>query len=67
MPRIDAHIHGFPDRLAVAVRNRLNARGGLTGGVFLADIAERVKLAGFDSAWVLPYAHRAGVADREWE
>ncbi len=68
MPRVDAHIHGFPDRLALAVRDRLNQRGGLTGGVFLADLAQRVDEAEFDSAWVLPYAHRAGVAEsvNEW-
>jgi predicted TIM-barrel fold metal-dependent hydrolase len=66
--RIDAHVHCFPDRLALAVRERLGARGGLTAGPLLADVAESVRANGFDGAWILPYAHRAGVAEsaNEW-
>lgn len=66
--RIDAHVHAFPDRLALAVRTRMSANGGLSGGALLADVAALVRAAGFDSAWVLPYAHRAGVAEsaNEW-
>lgn len=46
----------------------MDARGGLSGGVLLGDVAALVRAAGFDSAWVLPYAHRAGVAEsvNEW-
>ncbi|MGH2607683.1 MAG: amidohydrolase family protein [Tepidiformaceae bacterium] len=68
MRRIDAHVHGFPDRLALAVRERLNQRGGLRGGALLADVAARVRGEGFDRAWILPYAHRPGVAEsiNEW-
>lgn len=66
--RVDSHVHCFPDRLALAVRERMNARGTLTGGVLIADVADRVKAAGFDRAWILPYAHRPGVAEsaNEW-
>lgn len=66
--KVDAHVHCFPDRLALAVRERLGARGGLTAGALLPDVAESVKANGFDSAWILPYAHRAGVAEsaNEW-
>ena len=66
--RIDAHVHCFPDRLALAVRDRLNQRGGLTAGPLLPDIAARVRAEGFDAAWILPYAHRPGVAEscNEW-
>ena len=68
MPRIDAHVHAFPERLALAVRSRLGANGTLNAGALLADVAQGVLSAGFDSAWVLPYAHRAGVAEsaNEW-
>jgi len=68
MPRIDAHVHGFPDRLALAVRNHLNRNGRLRAGVFLADVAGAVADEGFDTAWLLPYAHRQGVAAsiNEW-
>ncbi|MEX1103176.1 MAG: amidohydrolase family protein [Dehalococcoidia bacterium] len=68
MLRVDAHVHAFPDRLALAVRERLNQRGGLEGSPLLAGVAERVRDAGFDRAWILPYAHRAGVAEsiNEW-
>lgn len=67
-PRIDAHTHGFPDRLAQAVRNFLNRAGGLRGGVLLDDLAGLVAAEGFDAAWLLPYAHREGVAEsiNEW-
>jgi predicted TIM-barrel fold metal-dependent hydrolase len=68
MPRIDAHVHGFPDRLALAVRNHLNRAGGLRAGVLLTDVATVVADQGFDAAWLLPYAHREGVAAsiNEW-
>ncbi len=68
MRRIDAHVHGFPDRLAERVRAALNRNGMLTGGVLIADVAKRVEDAGFDAAWLLPYAHRAGIAEdvNEW-
>ena len=68
MQRIDAHVHAFPDRLALAVRNRLGANGRLEGGGLLPDVAALVRESGFDRAWVLPYAHRAGVAEsvNEW-
>jgi predicted TIM-barrel fold metal-dependent hydrolase len=68
MPRIDAHVHGFPDRLALAVRNHLNRDGRLRGGVFLPDVAGLVAADGFDAAWLLPYAHREGIAAsiNEW-
>jgi predicted TIM-barrel fold metal-dependent hydrolase len=67
-PRIDAHVHGFPDRLALAVRNHLNRNGHLHGGVLLADVARSVAAHRFDAAWLLPYAHKAGVAAsiNEW-
>ncbi len=66
--RIDAHIHGFPDRLAAAVRGRLDRDGRLTAGYRLAEVAVGVKDQGFEGAWLLPYAHRAGVAEslNEW-
>jgi predicted TIM-barrel fold metal-dependent hydrolase len=66
--RIDAHVHAFPDRLAVAVRDRLNASGMLKGSPLLPALAQGVRNEGFDAAWVLPYAHRAGVAQsiNEW-
>ncbi len=66
--RIDAHVHGFPDRLAAAVRGRLDRDGRLTAGYLLAEVAAAVKEQGFDGAWLLPYAHRAGVAEsvNEW-
>ena len=68
MPRIDAHVHGFPDRLAERVRAALNTSGLLSGGVLIGDVSRRVAAAGFDAAWILPYAHRAGVAGEvnEW-
>ena len=68
MQRIDAHVHAFPDRLALAVRNRLGASGRLEGSGLLPDVAALVHESGFDRAWVLPYAHRAGVAEtvNEW-
>jgi len=50
MPRIDAHVHAFPDRLALAVRTKMNANGGLSGGALLADVAALVRTACFDSA-----------------
>jgi predicted TIM-barrel fold metal-dependent hydrolase len=62
MERVDAHVHAFPDRLALAVRGRLGANGQLTAGVLLQDVAHMVRAAGFGRAWVLPYAHRAGIA-----
>jgi hypothetical protein len=66
--RIDAHVHCFPDRLALAVRNQLNGSGQLAGGCLLPDLAEIVRGSSFDGAWVLPYAHRAGIAAdvNEW-
>jgi hypothetical protein len=66
--RIDSHVHAFPDRLALAVRERLNERGTLRGSPLLPDIANRLRKQGFAGAWILPYAHRAGVAEsiNEW-
>jgi len=66
--RVDSHVHCFPDRLALAVRGRLQRDGLLTAGALLPDLAESVRAAGFDRAWVLPYAHRPGVAEsvNEW-
>lgn len=66
--RIDAHVHAFPDRLAQAVRGRLDAAGRLVSSPLLPDIALAAREGGFDSAWILPYAHRAGVAEslNEW-
>lgn len=66
--RVDSHVHCFPDRLALAVRERMNSSGALKGGVLIADVAARVKDAGFDRAWILPYAHRPDVAEsaNEW-
>ncbi|MHB8573842.1 MAG: amidohydrolase family protein [Dehalococcoidia bacterium] len=65
---VDAHVHAFPDRLALAVRARLNRDGRLQAGPLVADVADAVRNAGFDAAWLLPYAHRAGVAAslNEW-
>src|SRR5437762_2482434 len=67
-PRVDAHIHGFPDRLALAVRARLNGAGRLHAGPLLPDVAAQVIAEGFDAAWLLPYAHKAGTAAgvNEW-
>jgi len=62
-PRIDAHVHGFPDKLAERVRAALNSSGMLSGGVLIGDVSRRVADSGFDAAWLLPYAHRAGVAE----
>lgn len=66
--RVDSHVHAFPDRLALAVRDALNRRGGLDAGPLLPQVAESVLEQGFDAAWILPYAHRAGVAAsaNEW-
>ena len=61
--RIDAHVHAFPERLAHAVRNALNGMGGLTDSPLLADVARKAQDDGFDAAWVLPYAHRPGIAE----
>lgn len=68
MRRVDAHVHGFPDKLAERVRAALNGSGLLSGGVLIGDVARRVEDAGFDAAWLLPYAHKAGVAEdvNEW-
>jgi uncharacterized protein len=68
MPRVDAHVHGFPDRLALAVRHRLNGAGRLQTGALLPDVAQQVRVEGFDAAWLLPYAHKAGIAAsvNEW-
>ncbi len=67
-PRIDTHVHAFPDRLALAVREALNRAGSLRAGPLLFDVAQGVRDAGFDAAWILPYAHRAGIAEsvNEW-
>jgi predicted TIM-barrel fold metal-dependent hydrolase len=67
-PRVDAHTHAFPDRLALRVREALNRNGLLTADPLLPGLAQSVPAAGFDRAWVLPYAHRAGVAAEvnEW-
>jgi predicted TIM-barrel fold metal-dependent hydrolase len=68
--RIDSHVHAFPDRLALAVRSHLgrSGTGTLTDGPLLDDVANSVRARGFDAAWVLPYAHRPGVAEsvNEW-
>lgn len=50
------------------MRARLDATGRLTSSPLLHDIAREVQAAGFDRAWILPYAHRAGVAQslNEW-
>jgi len=68
--RIDSHVHAFPDRLALAVRSRLgnNGNGTLSDGPLLDAVAQAVHARGFDAAWILPYAHRAGVAEsvNEW-
>ena len=65
---IDAHIHLFPERLAWAVRERLNGDGRLTSSPLVAGVAQGLLDGGFVSGWVLPYAHRAGVAEsiNEW-
>lgn len=67
-PRVDCHVHAFPDRLALAVRNMLGQRGQLTADPLLPGVAEQVRDEGFDAAWILPYAHRPGVAEgcNEW-
>jgi predicted TIM-barrel fold metal-dependent hydrolase len=67
-PRIDSHVHVFPDRLAAAVREALNRGGVLGDGYLLPEVAREVAAQGFDAAWALPYAHRAGVAEsvNEW-
>jgi predicted TIM-barrel fold metal-dependent hydrolase len=67
-PRVDSHVHAFPDRLAMAVREALNREGRLQGSPLLGDVANSVREQGFDAAWVLPYAHKAGVAAsvNEW-
>lgn len=66
--RIDAHVHAFPERLALRVRDALSRNGPLPGSPLLAPVAERVRGDGFDAAWILPYAHKAGVAEsvNEW-
>jgi len=66
--RVDAHVHVFPERLALAVRNALQRDGRLTASPLLPDVAASVLAAGFDRAWALPYAHRAGIAEslNEW-
>lgn len=60
--RIDAHVHAFPERLALRVREALNPNGRLTASPLLADVAASVRDQGFDAAWILPYAHRPGIA-----
>ncbi|HEY7269463.1 MAG TPA: amidohydrolase family protein [Dehalococcoidia bacterium] len=66
--RIDCHVHAFPDRLALAVREALNRQGRLRSSPLLPDVAQSVLDQGFDGAWILPYAHRAGVSAsvNEW-
>jgi uncharacterized protein len=46
----------------------MNRGGVLTGDPLLPGVARRVQDEGFDSAWILPYAHRPGVAEsaNEW-
>lgn len=68
MRKVDAHVHGFPDKLAERVRAALNSSGLLSGGVLIGDVSRRIEEAGFDAAWLLPYAHKAGVAAdvNEW-
>jgi predicted TIM-barrel fold metal-dependent hydrolase len=68
MRYVDAHVHAFPDRLTLAVRNSLNRNGQLTSSPLLPAVAEALTDDGFASAWVLPYAHREGVAEsvNEW-
>lgn len=68
MARIDAHVHAFPDRLALAVRERLGQRSPLPAGPLLGDVAASVREQRFDGAWTLPYAHRPGIAEsaNEW-
>ncbi len=62
---VDAHVHLLPPRLARKVRSVFDAHlpGQLAYGIepdrALADLAA----AGVTQAWVLPYAHRSGVAD----
>ena len=63
MRYVDAHVHAFPERLALAVRNSLNRNGVLTSSPLIPDIAQSLTAEGFASAWVLPYAHREGVAE----
>lgn len=65
---IDAHVHAFPERLALRVREALNRAGTLEASPLLPDLAASVRDEGFDSAWVLPYAHREGIAEglNEW-
>ena len=66
--RIDAHVHAFPDRLALKVREALNRNGTLAGSPLLPAVAEGIRASAFDRAWILPYAHRAGIAEavNEW-
>jgi len=68
MRYIDAHVHAFPDRLAIAVRNSLNRNGVLTSSPLLPAVAGALTEDGFASACVLPYAHREGIAEslNEW-
>lgn len=67
-PRIDCHVHVFPERLAQAVRNALQRDNVLQAGFLAHEVAQQVTDAGFDRAWALPYAHREGVAEgvNEW-
>ncbi len=68
MVAVDAHVHAFPDRLAAAVRERLNGSGALSASPLLPAVAASVREQGFEAAWLLPYAHRAGIAEsvNEW-
>lgn len=61
-------MHAFPERLALAVRARLDPNGRFSDSPLLGPVAEQVRAGGFDGAWILPYAHRAGVAEslNEW-
>lgn len=63
-PAIDAHVHLLPGRLLAAIRDALLDAGGweIDHPDDPAGIEARLRAAGVDRFFALPYVHRAGMA-----
>ena len=63
-PATDAHVHLMPERLLAAIREALSAEAGWSFDhpTSQAAIEDRLRAAGVDRYFALPYAHEAGVA-----
>ncbi|MFD1586137.1 amidohydrolase family protein [Halorientalis brevis] len=69
-PATDAHVHLMPERLLAAIREALSAEAewSFDHPTSQAAIETRLRDAGVDRYFALPYAHEAGVAAElnEW-